>query len=108
MQMAKAHQSVHQEKTFDIVFSEIELEVWLVIERRYFVYVRTRPIRYSLDAGLGGLLACYFWRLKYRNDLTVLIGNFQNDSISASERCLPYQRVLLRVLLRVLPKCANL
>ena len=42
----------------------------------------------SLHAGLGGLLACYFWRLKCRNDLTVLIGNFQNDSISASERCL--------------------
>ena len=45
------------------------------------VQVRRRPIRDGLGAVLGGALTCYFWCLKCGSDLTVLTGNFQNDSM---------------------------
>ncbi len=52
------------------------------------VQVRRHSIRDGLGAVLGGVLTYYFWCLKCVSDLTVLTGNFQNDSMVASECCL--------------------
>jgi len=52
------------------------------------VQVRRHPIRDGLGAVLGSVLTCYFWCLKCLTELTVLTGNFQNDSMVASEGCL--------------------
>lgn len=59
------------------------------------VQERTRPIRDGLHAVLRGLLTCYFWRLKCEINLTVLIGNFQNDGTDGCLGDLPCFRMSL-------------